>query len=164
MTSAMDTFKSPDSYDTPEAFAKDVLPWIASVTGMKVLDDNLPILRPVGGTIIQEDEEGKADFMAGLYSPIPRPKIEFDVSGPAQWTRSILVHELTHYLQDMNGTLNFEDHRAAEQQAYSTQFTYLKFKEHVEPEAFGMTPERVHKAIFGEIPAIEDVPSDSIDI
>ena len=42
--------------------------------------------------------------------------------------RSVIVHELTHYLQDLSGKFNelsCENHAAREREAYSIQRTYL---------------------------------------
>lgn len=44
-------------------------------------------------------------------------------------TRSLIVHEMTHYLQDLSGKYNNEscdDHVYREREAYSIQRTYLK--------------------------------------
>lgn len=43
-------------------------------------------------------------------------------------TRSLIVHELTHYLQDISGRFSAEDcndHLAREREAYSIQRQYL---------------------------------------
>ena len=81
-----------------------------------------------------QDQEYESDQLHGMYDPendtIYLPD---DWDRRSAWDLGVLVHEMVHYLQDMNN-LDFKCHQEMEKQSWPIQQLYLKREHNVDWE------------------------------
>lgn len=140
--------------DNIRDFALFILPWVERATGMKrkegfplpefvAFSDN----EELNSYINSHDPDHGGGQAAGGYSP-DLNRLIVDVSarnGDWNYVKSIIVHELTHYLQHMNNKLDRNFRMKAELEAYVTQGSWLKYEKGIDPRVYGMTRESVIK-------------------
>lgn len=124
------------------AFVKRILPWIASTTQLcpRSFDQRLP------GNICLSDKQiediSGHTTAAAAYSPEVNTIIwSHNLTKDEPYLRATIVHELVHYLQNMNGmSFNSSDGSLywLEYQAYETMAKYLRDVEHVNPAKYGL--------------------------
>lgn len=150
--------KSNLDFSSAEAFILSVLPWLEKETGLKAETGKLPLPFPVIVTenpIIVGYDHGEQSA-AGLYDHIKNEL--YIVASPFQameYTSSIAVHEMVHWLQNANGWLKAnpsegKPREVVEKLAYETQYKFLNEVMAVPPEMFGMTKERIAEVLESE--------------
>lgn len=136
--------------DEVRDFANHVLPWIEKATGLdrkgKPLPEFVVLAHDELNKFISKNDPAHSSARAsGGYSP-DLNKMLVDVTarnGDWNYIKSIIVHELTHFLQDANGMLDPSFRLKSELMAYTVQGAWLKYEKGIEPAHFGLTKESV---------------------
>lgn len=139
--------------DQIKDFAVHVLPWIEKATKLSRNGKPLPSFHAMNGEELNDmialhDPRHDADTVsAGGYSP-ELNKMLIDVTAhDGDWTyiKSIIVHELTHFLQGAQSPslLDPKDRMNTELMAYTVQGAWLKYEKGLDPASFGLTKSSV---------------------
>lgn len=130
---------------TPESFAKSILPWISEKTGLKYDPKKMEFPNIITVPEPFKTENGKS-LAAGLYDSFYN-EITISVGQSQVGSEATLAHELTHYLQNMNGLMRKKTVKEIEKQAYELQRRFYNEIKKIDPNDVGLTEDFVNYAI-----------------